>query len=71
VTHGGLCNVLFNHVLGNADGEQREFSFGNASIHTFEVTGDQWSVISMNETAHLQDIDTQDRDDERSLEKSA
>ncbi len=57
VTHGGLCYVLINHVLGSADGDQREFSFGNASIHTLDVTGNQWSVISMNEIAHLLDIE--------------
>jgi probable phosphoglycerate mutase len=57
VTHGGLCNVLINRILGNADGEQREFSFGNASIHRVDVTADQWSVISMNEMARLQDIE--------------
>jgi probable phosphoglycerate mutase len=54
VTHGGLCYVLINHILGSVDGDQREFTFGNASIHTLEVTGDRWSVISMDETAHLQ-----------------
>jgi 2,3-bisphosphoglycerate-dependent phosphoglycerate mutase len=53
VTHGGLCYVLINHILGSVDGDRREFTFGNASIHTLEVTGDQWSVISINETAHL------------------
>ena len=57
VTHGGLCYVLINHILGSVDGDRREFTFGNASIHTLEVTGDQWSVISMNETAHLQVIE--------------
>jgi probable phosphoglycerate mutase len=57
VTHGGLCYVLINHILGSVDGDQREFTFGNASIHTLEVTGDQWSVLSMNETAHLQVIE--------------
>jgi 2,3-bisphosphoglycerate-dependent phosphoglycerate mutase len=54
VTHGGLCYVLINHILGSVNGDQREFTFGNASIHTLEVTGDRWSVISMDETAHLQ-----------------
>jgi probable phosphoglycerate mutase len=54
VTHGGFCYVLINYILGSVDGDRREFTFGNASIHTLEVTGDQWSVISMNETAHLQ-----------------
>jgi probable phosphoglycerate mutase len=54
VTHGGFCYVLINHILGSVDGDRREFTFGNASIHTLEVTGDRWSVISMNETAHLQ-----------------
>jgi probable phosphoglycerate mutase len=53
VTHGGLCYVLINHILGRVDGDRREFTFGNASIHTLEVTEDRWSVISMNETAHL------------------
>jgi probable phosphoglycerate mutase len=53
VTHGGFCYVLINHILGSIDGDRREFTFGNASIHTLEVTADRWSVISMNETAHL------------------
>jgi probable phosphoglycerate mutase len=53
VTHGGLCYVLINHILGSIDGDRREFTFGNASIHTLEVTANRWSVISMNETAHL------------------
>jgi len=57
VTHGGLCYVLINHILGGVDGDRREFTFGNASIHTMEVTGDQWSMISMNETAHLQVVE--------------
>ena len=53
VTHGGFCYAFINHVLGNVDGDRREFAFGNASIHTLEVTGNRWSMISMNETAHL------------------
>jgi 2,3-bisphosphoglycerate-dependent phosphoglycerate mutase len=53
VTHGGLCYGLINHILGSVDGDRREFTFGNASIHRLEVTGDRWSVLSMNETAHL------------------
>jgi probable phosphoglycerate mutase len=57
VSHGGLCYVLINHILGSVDGDRREFTFGNASIHTLDVTGDQWSVISMNETAHLLGIE--------------
>jgi probable phosphoglycerate mutase len=53
VTHGGFCYVFINHILGSVDGDRREFTFGNASIHTLEVIGNRWSVISMNETAHL------------------
>jgi probable phosphoglycerate mutase len=53
VTHGGFCYVVINHLFGSVDGDRREFTFDNASIHTLEVTGDRWSVISMNETAHL------------------
>ena len=54
VTHGGLCYVLLTHILGSVNGDHREFSFGNASLHIIEVSGDRWSVISLNETAHLQ-----------------
>jgi 2,3-bisphosphoglycerate-dependent phosphoglycerate mutase len=54
VTHGGLCYVLLTHILGSMNGDQREFSFANASLHILEATGDRWSVISLNETAHLQ-----------------
>jgi probable phosphoglycerate mutase len=57
VTHGGLCYVLLNHILGSVNGDRREFTFGNASIHRLEVTGARWAVISMNETAHLQQVD--------------
>jgi probable phosphoglycerate mutase len=57
ITHGGLCYVLLNHILGSVNGDRREFTFGNASIHTLEVTGARWSVISMNDIAHLQEID--------------
>jgi 2,3-bisphosphoglycerate-dependent phosphoglycerate mutase len=57
ITHGGLCYVLLNHILGSVNGDRREFTFGNASIHTLEVTGERWSVISMNDIAHLQEID--------------
>jgi probable phosphoglycerate mutase len=57
VTHGGLCYVLINHILGSVDGNRREFTFANASIHTLELTGERWSVISMNETSHLQIVE--------------
>jgi 2,3-bisphosphoglycerate-dependent phosphoglycerate mutase len=57
VSHGGLCYVLINHILGSVDADRREFTIGNASIHTLDVTGNQWSVISMNETAHLLEIE--------------
>jgi 2,3-bisphosphoglycerate-dependent phosphoglycerate mutase len=57
ITHGGLCYVLLNHILGSVNGDRREFTFGNASIHTLEMTGGRWSVISMNDIAHLQEID--------------
>jgi 2,3-bisphosphoglycerate-dependent phosphoglycerate mutase len=57
VTHGGLCYGLINHILGSVDGDRREFTFGNASIHTLEITGARWSVISMNEIAHLRIVE--------------
>jgi 2,3-bisphosphoglycerate-dependent phosphoglycerate mutase len=57
VTHGGFCYALINHILGSVNGDRREFTIGNASIHTLEVSGDQWAVISMNETAHLLGIE--------------
>jgi 2,3-bisphosphoglycerate-dependent phosphoglycerate mutase len=57
VTHGGLCYVLINHLLGHVDGDRRELTFANASIHTLEVTGDRWSVLALNETSHLQIVE--------------
>jgi 2,3-bisphosphoglycerate-dependent phosphoglycerate mutase len=54
VTHGGLCYILIDHVVGSVNGDRREFTFGNASIHTLDVSEDRWTVVSMNETAHLQ-----------------
>lgn len=53
VTHGGLCYVLIHHLLGSVDGDRREFSFGNASLHTLEMVEDRWSVISVNDITHL------------------
>lgn len=57
VTHGGLCYVLLIHILGNVNSDGREFTFGNASMHTLEVSGDRWSVIALNETEHLQSVE--------------
>jgi 2,3-bisphosphoglycerate-dependent phosphoglycerate mutase len=54
VTHGGLCYILIDHIVGSVNGDRREFTFGNASIHTLDVSEDRWTVVSMNETAHLQ-----------------
>jgi probable phosphoglycerate mutase len=59
VTHGGLCYVLLAHILGSVDGDRQEFSFGNASLHTLEVTGERWAPISLNEIAHLQHTDSE------------
>jgi len=57
ITHGGLCYVLLNHILGSVNGDRREFTFGNASMHTLEMAGERWSVISMNDVAHLQEVE--------------
>jgi len=53
VTHGGLCYVLINHIFGGVNSDRQEFTFANASIHILEATADRWSVVSVNETAHL------------------
>jgi probable phosphoglycerate mutase len=58
VTHGGLCYVLISYFLECLDGDRREFTFANASIHTLEATADRWSVITVNETAHLQVLES-------------
>jgi broad specificity phosphatase PhoE len=58
VTHGGLCYALLTYILGSVNGDRREFTFGNASLHTVEVSGERWSVISVNETAHLHGVDS-------------
>jgi broad specificity phosphatase PhoE len=58
VTHGGLCYGLIKHILGSVDGDRREFTFGNASMHTLEMTDERWSVVSMNDIAHLQVVES-------------
>lgn len=62
VTHGGLCYVVLAHLVGSVDGARQVGATrqvaptGNASLHILEVAGDQWSVVSMNETSHLQEV---------------
>jgi probable phosphoglycerate mutase len=58
VTHGGFCYVLINHILGSVDGDRREFTFGNASLHTLEFAHGNWAVIAVNETAHLDAVES-------------
>jgi len=61
VTHGGLCSVVLTHIVGQGEGDRRAGEppqvapTGNASLHTLEIADGRWSVVSLNETIHLQE----------------
>lgn len=53
VTHGGVMNRIFTHILGAAQGRQ-SYNVPYASISRVEVTDDgRVRMLSMNETGHF------------------
>ncbi len=62
VTHGGLLNLVFYHILGiniQPDFRGPDFRLRNASISElhFDIVKQRWEIISINDVAHLVDID--------------
>jgi len=53
VTHGGVLDIVNRFVRGNPLEAPRDFLIPNAGINWVTVSGDQWSLETWGETAHL------------------
>jgi probable phosphoglycerate mutase len=53
VTHGGFLMGFFEHVLGMAPGNGWRFKKQNAAYNCFEFENDRWSLVTWNDTSHL------------------
>ncbi|QIF03390.1 histidine phosphatase family protein [Roseimicrobium sp. ORNL1] len=53
VTHGGFLMGFFEHVLGMTPGNGWRFKKQNAAYNCFEFTNDRWSLVTWNDTSHL------------------
>jgi probable phosphoglycerate mutase len=60
VTHGGVLQSLFRHVVGLDVAAPRRFSLYNASINTFTVTDGEWGLGRWGDTHHLKGLGTMD-----------
>jgi probable phosphoglycerate mutase len=56
VTHGGFLMGFFEHVLGMAPGNEWRFGRQNAAFNCFEHRDGTWSLVTWNDTSHLDDI---------------
>ena len=53
VTHGGLMNILFRHVLQIPHGAPRRFTLKNSSISKLIITNGEWWLDILGDTHHL------------------
>lgn len=60
VTHGGFLMGFFEHVLGMAPGNGWRFKKQNAAYNCFEFTNERWSLVTWNDTSHLNALGTLD-----------
>jgi probable phosphoglycerate mutase len=56
VTHGGFLMGFFEHVLGMTPGNGWRFRQENAAFNCFEHLNGTWSLVTWNETSHLDDL---------------
>jgi broad specificity phosphatase PhoE len=60
VTHGGFLMGFFEHVLGMTPGNGWRFKKQNAAYNCFEYANDRWSLVTWNDTSHLDALDSLD-----------
>ncbi|MCZ6547912.1 MAG: histidine phosphatase family protein [Deltaproteobacteria bacterium] len=58
VTHGGVLNALFRHILSIPLEAPRRFEFMNASINIFSCGKGNWMLQTWGEISHLQPVET-------------
>ena len=56
-THGGTVRALLSSVIGSPGGERWSFALSNGSISRLRLSGDFFIIKSINDTAHLDDLD--------------
>jgi len=53
VTHGGVLDVIYRMAKGLPIEAPRDYPIGNAGVNWIRIEGDEWSVESWGEVAHL------------------
>jgi probable phosphoglycerate mutase len=55
VCHKTVCRLLACHIMGTPLAEyRRRIPMENAALNIFEAVGENWHVVTLNDTAHLQ-----------------
>ena len=55
VTHSGMLTGFFETVLDLPSGSSRLFKKSHAAFNAFEYHGSMWSLVTWNDTRHLED----------------
>jgi len=53
VTHGGILDSIFRHVVGLALGAPRHHALPNAARNVFVHDGKAWSLVTWGDVRHL------------------
>lgn len=62
VTHGGVLNALFRHVVGLSLDAPRYFHIWNTSKNQFSWNQGVWRLLTFGDISHLGDLSTRDDD---------
>lgn len=60
ITHGGNLSCIFRRIFDIPLDKKRNFSLLNSSLNTFEITDQQWKLISWGNVLYLENDDTKD-----------
>lgn len=60
ITHGGNLSCIFRKAFDIPLDRMRNFSLLNSSLNTFEITDQQWKLISWGNVLYLENDDTED-----------
>jgi 2,3-bisphosphoglycerate-dependent phosphoglycerate mutase len=60
ITHGGFLMGFFEHVLALEPGNAWRFKRQNAALNAFDRAAGKWSLVTWNDTAHLEGLGSLD-----------
>ena len=60
VSHGGVLNILFKHLLGVPLDAVRKFHIQNAGVNVIARTEESWMVETLGDVSHLKRLNTAD-----------